>query len=111
MTGCRVAAEELAYDRECEKNLERYYAFRDSDKFDSAVSDKLELLVADDVLTKEILCEFVEDHYEEFTGAIGNDIGDDIKKQNVGTVIVDYLYLRLRLIAAEYVNVNWEKFA
>ena len=107
MTGCRVAAEELANDRESEENIERYYAFVFSEEFEIAASDKLKLLVSDDVLTKEILCEFVEDHYEKFTGAIG----DDIKKQNVGTVIVDYLYLRLRLIAAEYVNANWDKFA
>ena len=106
MTGCRVAAEELAHDRSWQENEDKLNSFKQSDRYKLAVQEELKLLISDTNLVSEVYYDLVD----EFTVQLVQAFDDEEKARDIGQTICRCASIQLKLIAADYVDSNWKKF-
>ena len=106
MTGCRVAAEELAHDRSWQENEDRLNSFKQTERYKHAVEAKLKSLLSDDVIVNEVYYDLVEEYHDRLVMALN----DDERARDVGEIICRCASLNLKLIAVDFVDSNWGKF-
>ena len=106
MTGCRVAAEELAHDRSWQENEDRLNSFKQTERYKHAVESKLKLLISDKDLFNEVFYDLIEEHHDRLVMALD----DDENASDIGLIICRCASLNLKLIAVDFVDSNWGKF-